>query len=315
MPVFYSSMDLRQLRTFVHVAELGSLSKAADRLRIAQPALSRQMRILEHELKVPLFTRHGRGMVLTSSGEMLLARVAAVLRDLEAARADVAAESGVVSGQVVLGTPPSVGDVLSARLVERFLGLHPNVFIRIVPAFSGYLLDWLQRGEIDLAVMYEPEARQNLRIEPLITENLFLVGKVEPKPVRKRQVQLAKVLERRLILPSPQHGLRKLVERAARKLDRTLDIVVEADSLQTMKDLVTRGLGWTILPFASVHREVSEGRLSAVPISTPQLTRTLVIAESLSRQTSRAARLFRETLRAEVHDMVKNRILTGTLLK
>jgi DNA-binding transcriptional LysR family regulator len=271
--------------------------------------------MLEHELKVPLFTRHGRGMVLTSSGETLLARVVVVLRDLEAARADVAAESGAVSGQVVLGTPPSVGDVLSARLVERFLGLHPNVFIRIVPAFSGYLLDWLQRGEIDLAVMYEPEARQNLRIEPLITENLFLVGKAEKTQARKRQMPLAKALEHRLILPGPRHGLRKLVERAARKLDRTLDIVVEADSLQTMKDIVARGLGWTILPFASVHREVSDGRLSAVPIAAPQLTRTLVIAEPLSRQTSRAARLFRETLRAEVHDMVRSRILTGTILK
>ena len=308
-------MDLRQLRTFVHVAELGSLSKAADRLRIAQPALSRQVRMLEDELKVPLFSRHGRGMVLTSSGEVLLARAVAVLRDLEAARADVAAEQGTVRGRVVLGAPPTVGDALSARLVERFLNLHPDVFIRIVSAFSGYLLDWLQRGEIDLAVVYEPEVRQNLRIEPLFAETLFLVGGPDAMPSRKRQVPFAKVLERRLVLPGPQHGLRKIVERAAQKVDRTLDIVVEADSLQTMKDLVERGTGWTILPLGSVHREISQGRLTAAQITAPQLTRTLVIAEALGRQTSRAARLFHETLRAEVHDMVKNRIWNGTLLK
>lgn len=306
-------MDLRQLRTFVHVAELGSLSKAADRLRIAQPALSRQMRMLEDELKVPLFTRHGRGMVLTSSGEVLLARAVAVLRDMEAARADVAAESGVVRGQVVLGTPPSLGTRLSAPLVERFLNQHPQVFIRIVPAFSGYLLDWLQRGEIDLAVMYEPEVRQNLRIEPLISETLFLIGGRGSR--RKRRVSLATALRHRLILPGPQQGLRRLVERAARKLDRTLDIPVEADSVQTMKDLVARGLGWTILPLAAVRDEVAAGSLSASPISAPQLTRTLVIAESLSRQTTHAVRLFRDTLRDEVQDMVKNRVLIGTLLK
>lgn len=315
MPVFYSSMDLRQLTTFVHVAELGSLSKAADRLRIAQPALSRQMRMLEDELKVPLFTRHGRGMVLTSSGEVLLARAVTVLRDLEAARADVAAESGAVRGRVFLGVPPSVGDRLSARLVERFLGLHPHVSMRVVSAFSGYLLDWLQRGEIDVAIMYEPEARQNLRLEPLITETLFLVGGPETKRSRKRQVPIAKVFERRLILPGPRQGLRKLVERAALKLDRTLDIAIEADSLQTMKDLVERGHGWTILPLASVHREVLEGRLSATAITAPQLTRTLVIAEALSRRTSRAVRLFRDTLCAEVHDMVKSRVWSGTLPK
>jgi LysR family nitrogen assimilation transcriptional regulator len=307
-------MDLRQLRTFVHVAELGSLSKAADRLRIAQPALSRQMRMLEEELKVPLFSRHGRGMVLTSSGEVLLARAVAVLKDLEAARADVAAEAGAVKGRVVLGAPPTVGDALSARLVERFVGLHPDVSIRIVSAFSGYLLDWLQRGEIDLAVVYEPEVRQNLRIEPLIAETLFLVG--GPDAIRrKRQVPFAKVLERRLVLPGPQHGLRKIVERAAQKRDRALDIVVEADSLQTMKDLVERGIGWTILPLGPVHREISEGRLTAAQITAPQLTRTLVIAQALGRQTSRAVRLFHETLRVEVHDMVKGGIWNGTLLK
>ncbi len=315
MPVFYSFMDLRQLRTFVHVAELGSLSKAADRLRVAQPALSRQIRMLEEELKVPLFTRHGRGMVLTSSGDVLLARAVAVLRDLEAARADVATEAGAVKGRVVLGTPPTVGDALSARLVERFLNAHPSVSIRIVPAFSGYLLDWLQRGEIDFAITYEPEARQNLRTEPLITETLFVVAGPDARLPRKREVPLAKVFQHRLVLPGPQHGLRKLVERAARKLDQPLDIIVEADSLQTMKDLVERGLGWTILPLPSVHREVSEGRLRAAQITAPQLTRTLVIAQALGRQTSRAVRLFRDALTAEVYDMVKGGIWTGTLLK
>ena len=307
-------MDLRQLKTFVHVAELGSLSKAADRLRVAQPALSRQMRMLEDELKVALFTRHGRGMVLTSSGEVLLARAIAVLRDVEAARADVAADAGAVKGRVVLGTPPTVGDVLSARLVERFLRQHPGVSIRIVPAFSGYLLDWLQRGEIDLAVMYEPDTRQNLRSEPLLSENLFVVTGPDTRTARPRSMALAKVFERRLVLPGPQHGLRKLVERAAHKLDMKLDIVVEADSLQTMKDLVERGLGSTILPLVSVHREVAERRLAAALITAPVLTRTLVTAEALGRQTSRAARLFRDALGVEVQQMVRSQIWSGSLL-
>lgn len=315
MPVLYTGMDFRQLKTFIHVAELGSLSKAADRLRIAQPALSRQIRLLEQELKVALFTRHGRGMVLTPPGEMLLARVVGIFRDLDAARADVLAETSVVTGRVVLGTPPTIGDALSARLIDRFLAQYPNVSVRIVPAFSGYLLDWLQRGEIDIAVMYEPEARLPLKTEPLIKETLHAVAAPRKGLAAKRAIGLSRVLEQRLILPGPVHGLRKLVERAAARIDVPLDIVVEADSLQTMKDLVERGLGWTILPLANVQKEVAERRLVAAEIGSPQLARTMVVAEGFGRQSSRAVRAFREMLVAEVHDMVRSKVWAATPLK
>src|SRR3954469_10734762 len=125
-------MDLRQLTTFVQVADLGSLSKAAERLRIAQPALSRQIRLLEEELKVTLFTRHGRGMVLTPAGELLRGRASGILRQVEEARADLMEEAGAVRGRVVFGMPPTVGDVLATRLIERFLALHPEVRLRVV---------------------------------------------------------------------------------------------------------------------------------------------------------------------------------------
>jgi len=120
-------MDLKQLNTFVQVAELGSLSKAADRLHIAQPALSRQVRMLEEELKVRLFSRHGRGMVLTESGNLLLSRATAILRQIEEIRADLTEQAGAIRGKVVLGTPPTVGDVLAARLAERFMTQYPEV--------------------------------------------------------------------------------------------------------------------------------------------------------------------------------------------
>jgi LysR family transcriptional regulator, nitrogen assimilation regulatory protein len=129
-------MDLRQLTTFTQVADLGSLSKAAERLRIAQPALSRQIRLLEEELKVALFTRHGRGMELTSAGEMLRARASSILRQVEETRADLMQEAGAVRGRVVFGMPPTVGDVLATRLIERFLGLYPEVTLRAVTAYQ-----------------------------------------------------------------------------------------------------------------------------------------------------------------------------------
>jgi LysR family transcriptional regulator, nitrogen assimilation regulatory protein len=308
-------MDLRQLKTFVHVAELGSLSKAAERLSIAQPALSRQMRLLEDELKAPLFTRHGRGMALTASGALLFERAVEILRAIETTRSDVAADAGIVKGRVALGTPPTVGEAFAVRLVERFLAVHPGVKVRIVPAFSGYLMDWLQRGEIDLALMYEPDQRVPLKLEPLIAEPLYAVSLPRGGRRAARPLALAKALEGRLILPGPQHGLRKLIERIASRLDRSLNVVVEADSLELMKELVARGLGTTILPQASVAHEVALGRLAATSLVRPGLERKIVVAEALGRQSSRAARLFREALVAEVVAMVQSRQWHATVLR
>lgn len=307
-------MDLRQLATFLHVAELGSLSKAADRLNIAQPALGRQVRLLEQELGVPLFSRHGRGMTPTPAGRTLVERATAILRLVEDARAEVAAERGAVKGRVSLGVPPTVGEVIAGRLIERFLHEHPAVSIRIVPAFSGYLLDMLQRGEVDLAVMYETATSRHVRAEPLIEERLSLVGPPGTRLPRGRPVAFASLGRRQMILPGVGHGLRTLLEAEAQKAGITLPVAVEADALQTLKDLVARGLGYTVLPPAAVHAEVKAGRLRAAPIVQPSLTRTLVLARSLVLPASNAVRIFTGVLKRETAAMVREGVWQGRLL-
>ncbi|MCK8786609.1 LysR substrate-binding domain-containing protein [Roseomonas sp. NAR14] len=305
-------MDLRQLTTFVQTADLGSLSRAAERLRIAQPALSRQIRLLEEELKVALFTRHGRGMVLTPAGELLRARAGSILRQVEETRADLTQQGGTVRGHVAFGMPPTVGDVLAARLIERFLALHPDVTLRVVTAYSGYLLDWLHGGEIDIAVMYSPEQAGNIRLSPLLEENLHFVC---TDPVEAgRPVRFAEVAAHRLVLPGPQHGLRVLVEKEALRHGLALQVAIEADGLQIQKSLVMRGLGGTILPLPSVHAEVAAGLLRAAPIAEPRLSRRLVVALPLGRQGSTAVRLFGQVLRDEVSAMVASRMWDGRVL-
>lgn len=308
-------MDLRQLNTFLQVAELGSLSRAADRLRIAQPALSRQIRMLEEELRVALFTRHGRGMVLTAPGEMLRARAAAILRQVEEARTDLVHEAGLVRGRVVFGMPPTVGGVLATRLIERVLTLYPEIKLRAVQAFSGYLLEWLQGGEIDIAVVYGTVPIASVRVSPLLVENLAFVTPTHLPQDAQRGVTFADVAARRLVLPGPQHGLRRLIEDEARGRGLSLDIAVEADDLQVIKELVRRRLGATVLPLAAVHAEVAAGHLHAAPIIAPHLSRKLVIAESLGRPTSNAVRRFGEVLRSEVSDMVRTGMWDGTLIR
>src|SRR5436190_110955 len=146
-----ASMDLRQLRTFSCVAELGSLSKASDTLRVAQPALSRQIKLLEHELRAELFTRNGRGMVLTEAGRLLLARTAGIVRQIDQIRDDIQSSGGPPSGRVVLGLVPTVSCVVSARLARRTVESYPGISpcrwrrIRFVCSLVSSRKDWDMR--------------------------------------------------------------------------------------------------------------------------------------------------------------------------
>lgn len=272
---------------------------------------------MEEELKVPLFTRHGRGMVLTHAGELLRGRAGGILRQVEATRTELMSEAGAVRGHVVFGMPPTVGDVLATRLIERFLALYPEVTLRAVTAYSGYLLEWLHGGEVDIAVLYGTEGAANVRIQPLLAETLHFVRAAragEPAGAAGRAVPFAEVATRRLVLPGPRHGLRILVQKEALRHGLALDVAVEADSLQLMKALVMKGLGATVLPLASVHAEAAAGLLRASPIVDPHLTRTLVVARPLGRRASNAVRRFDEVLRDEVAEMVDGEVWDGRLL-
>ena len=307
-------MDLRQLTTFMQVAELGSLSKASDRLRIAQPALSRQIRLLEEDLKVTLFTRHGRGMVLTHAGEMLRERAGGILRQIEETRADLSLEAGAVRGQVILGVPPTVGDVLATRLIERFLQRYPQVRLRVVTAFSGYLLDWLHSSEIDIAVLYGTEQGANIRFTPLLVENLYFVTQGGAAAGQHAAIPFAELSRQKLILPGPQHGLRILIEKEAERKGLPLTIPVEVDALQVLKGLVDAGIGGTVLPMPAVHQEVLAGRLAVFSVVEPHLSRKLVIARPMGRKASLAVQRFQELLQQEVAAMVEAGVWEGKLL-
>jgi DNA-binding transcriptional LysR family regulator len=307
-------MELSQLRTIIHVAELGSLSKAADRMRIAQPALSRQVRLLEEELGVRLFARHGRGMVLTEQGRDVLAHAMRVMAELEEIRAHAADEGAPLSGQIAIGLPPTVADIISVPLVAAFGKSHPQAVLRLVSAYTGYLLDWLHRGEIDLAILYDPRTARSLRSRPLLLENLFLIGPPEAGFSTVRAMPFKELEGKRLLLPSMRHGLRTIVERCATEAGIALDVVVEADSYATLKDLVRAGHGWTILPLAPIHGDVKARRLTGAPLIDPVPVRRLVLSYPADRPVSRLARFAGEVITGIVSDHVEKAIWVGQLL-
>ena len=307
-------MELSQLRTIIHVAELGSLSKAADRMRIAQPALSRQVRLLEEELVVRLFARHGRGMVLTEQGRDVLAHAIRVMAELEEIRAHAADEGAPLGGQIAIGLPPTVADIISVPLVAAFGKSHPQAVLRLVSAYTGYLLDWLHRGEIDLAILYDPRTARSLRSRPLLLENLFLIGPPEAGFSTVRAMPFKELEGKRLLLPSVRHGLRTIVERCATEAGIALDVVVEADSYATLKDLVRAGHGWTILPLAPIHGDVKARRLTGAPLIDPVPVRRLVLSYPADRPVSRLARFAGEVIAGIVSDHVEKAIWVGQLL-
>ncbi len=293
-------MDIRQLRTFSCVAELGSLSKASDTLRVAQPALSRQIKLLEHELRADLFTRNGRGMVLTDAGRLLLARTSGIVRQIDQVRDEIQSAGGPPSGRVVLGLVPTVSCVISARLARRTVDKYPGISLCIVESYSGHLMEWLHRGEMDLALIYGPSSDLHLTVQSLGRDPIVAVGPRGSGLSNRKQVDIGWLLKQRLVLPSHSHGLRALIEQAAAKKKLKLDVKLEADSFRVLTSLVEEGLGYTLLPPSSVRNEVASGRLETAAIAKPAPMRELTLASPIDHPGSTAITLVTELLRGEL---------------
>lgn len=285
------------------VAETGSLSKASDRLRLAQPALSRQIKLLEAEIGVDLFKRSGRGMHITEHGLELLSRVSGLVNQLERSVDDVRSLSSSPAGQVVLGIIPSVSYVLAGRVAIRVAHEFPDVSLRIVEGYAGHLIDWLHRGDVDLALIYGPSSDLHLRVTDVLFEELVLVSPSEAA-TPDREIHVAELGEIRLVLPSRPHGLRMVVEAAAEKARTALQVKYEADSFRVLKELVEAGLGHTILPLSAFYREQQVSRFKISRLVKPRISRQIVLALPSSRSDTRATSAVSRLILDEIKTLV-----------
>lgn len=307
-------MDVVQLKTLIHVAELGSLSKASDRLHIAQPALSRQIRELEKELGVYLFERHGRGMNITEAGSEVLAHAARIMEEMEAIRMSVAGGRTAFRGAVAVGTTPTIAEIVTVPLVTRIREAHPDLSIRFSSAYSGYLLDWLQRGELELAISYDLQPLHTLRIVPVMMESLVLVGPADSGLRLETPVNFSALAGESLVLPSPRHGLRKIMDQCASESGFTIAANVEADSFAAMIDLVRHGFGFTALPLASIYAHIKTGNLCAAPLIEPTPMRKVVMVFPADRHVSPATRYVGDTFVELATGLVNQGIWAGHML-
>ncbi len=298
-------MELKWLRAFTQVAALGQLGRAAQRLHLTQPALSRQIKQLEQALGVTLFRRTGRGMELTEAGALLQERAPPLLKSLDQVAAELSERSEAIAGPVVLAVPPSIGSGLAADMVERCRRRYPAIELRLVVALSGAVREGLLRGRYDLGLLYEPLPRADLEIERLWQERLWCVAHPEAGLDPQRAIRMAEVLGDSLVLPGARHGLRLLVEEQAARLELRPRVAVEVDSLRVLVELVRRGVGRTLLPRHAVATELAAGLVSIAPVIRPVLRRltmlgwpravapspaVLAVAEVVREQSARARR-------------------------
>ena len=260
-------MDLKQLETFVHVADLGSFTRAASLLQIAQPALSRQVRALEVELHQPLFDRNGRGVTLTEAGQRLLAHARGILQQVERARLDLEDQRGAATGLLSVGLPPSVSRALTAPLVEAFREHFPRATLSMVEGLSTYLLAWLQQGRVDCAVVYNATPAAAIALQPVLDEKLFLVSaRGAARTLLGKAVTLADVAAQQLVIPSRPHAIRMRLETAMAEANLKPTVGLEIESVPAMLDLVQRLPLHAVLALNALRGSEHEAGLQARPI-------------------------------------------------
>ncbi len=269
-------MDLRQLRYFVAIAEAGNVRVAADRVRVAQSALSRHVRALEDDLGVRLLDRHARGVSLTAAGEQLNRRAIEILRRVDEMRAEIIAEGEVAAGGVAVGTSPATSRLLYGLLAERVGADLPRVVLDLVEGASHWLLEGLDAGRLDLAIVVNPEPRASLVLEPLVAEQVYLLAAPGDRLVPRGRAAVADLADLALVLFPRPAGSRMAFEHAAAAAGVKLTVAHEVQSQDVLRDFVMRGLGYGLLPYSSMRAELAAGRISAVAVDGLALTRTLV---------------------------------------
>jgi len=257
-------MELRQLRYFIRVVELGSMGRAATDLGVVTSTLSQQLSRLEGELATRLLRRTTTGVAPTDAGFAFLRQAQLALRHVdEAARA---AQQARLSGHVSVGLAPSTASVLALPFMSRLRERYPDIRLHLVESLSGNLAAMLNARQLDLAILFETDAAKRLSATPLLDECLFLVGspRLAGMPKGKR-LRLKEIGGLPLVMPSGTHGLRAVVASAFAQAQCEPNIVAEIDGLGILMDVVLAGLAATIQPGAATSRSpAAEVRLVQV---------------------------------------------------
>ncbi|TBW08651.1 LysR family transcriptional regulator [Azotobacter chroococcum subsp. isscasi] len=295
-------MELRQLRYFVKVVELGSLGRAALELGVGTSALSQQIAKLESELCARLLNRSSTGVMPTSAGLAFLHHAQLTLRQAE--NAVQAARRDRMSGYVSLGLAPTTASVLALPLIEAMRTRYPDIQLHLVEMLSGYLAGQLNARQLDLAVLFQTDMAKRWSVMPLLDERLFVIHSSACPAPPGESLRLADLGDLPLLLPSAQHGLRTRLMAAFESVGVVPNVIMEIDGLATLMDAVRAGHAATIQPGAAAAHSGEVG-LRVVPIVDAHVSRRNLLASLSDDELSPAALATRVTVAGVARELVR----------
>ena len=289
-------MNLEQLGSFVEVARVGNFTRAAEALHLAQPSLSRQISALENDLGTELFHRAHGGSRLTAAGQSLLPLARRMLADADTARRELAELAGLRRGKVRLGATPTLCISLVAEVLSVFHAAHPHVELHLSEAGSRALLDELEAGEIDIALITTSDAApaQRLTLTPLLTEELVVVSAASLPPLTEADaIGLDAVAALPQIVLGSSYDLRSTTDAAFDAAGVTPEVVLEGAQMDAVLRFVERGLGVAVVPAMVL---IDRPQLRSVRLENPALSRTISLALPAHATPSAAVRVMQQTI-------------------
>jgi LysR family transcriptional regulator, nitrogen assimilation regulatory protein len=307
-------VDTYRLKYFQRTAEEGSISRAARMLGIGQPALTRQLQLLEEDLGVTLFTRTRRGVDLTEAGERLRASTAGPLRQLELAVQYVGSPLARLERNMLLGIHETAVDILSPTLVNSLNTVFPNAIFSIAVGSTDQLVEALLKGAVDVALI-NPVPDDRVFYRELLAEDLVLVGGPESDLETARAMAFSEVINLPLVIPRSPTGIGTALENAALRTKVKVSYRITTDSLQFTKRLIEAGIFYSVLPLSSCRREVEDARLRFSPICEPVLKQHLGLAATSHFDLPRELGVkVGNTIREEVAALIKSNRWPAELL-
>ncbi|WP_285409880.1 LysR family transcriptional regulator [Variovorax sp. efr-133-TYG-130] len=279
-------MDSKLLEYFLRIAELGSINKAASDLHLSQPALSRHVASLEHEMGTKLFNRTQGGVHLTDAGTLLADRARPLLRQFTILKEQVGEKA---AGQIAIGIPTSWQHVFTSPFVEHMVKQYPNVTLRVYEGVSNALRDYMFAGLLDLCIVpFDTSPAAGYRQTALLREPLVLVGAKVDGMLPDEPAPLSMLDGIKLVLPARPNVLRAHVEHSMMRKGMSFQLAVETDTLTLCLDLARRGIGFTVVPACSLYGSGMADSISWAPIRGLYLTWAL--CENQARNHSQAVR-------------------------
>jgi LysR family transcriptional regulator, nitrogen assimilation regulatory protein len=309
-------LNLRQLKYFVRIVDLASVSRAAQALHIAQSALSHQIAQLEASLEVELLHRSSKGVTPTDAGNRFYKHAQAILQQVEdakiAAKASVKGQSHEVSGVVSIGLPLSFVQCFAMPIYIAIKTRYPKIILQIHETLSGTTLEWVKNGRLNIGIAFDEANLDGLHTTPIIEEELFLMVSSFSKLSHQDSITLQDLSDVPLVLPSIEQGVRAQVERALNAYgDCSAIIALQANSLTLMKQAAVAGLAGTVLAWPSAHTEITAGQLHPIKIVFPTLTRTAVLCVSETLPQSVACKGASSTIIEAIHETIAKETWKG----